>query len=210
MPPPPAGYAADSDADDEYERSLMTSPTVATDDDTSPTESDPPSTENTPTTFGHGESSDASPRTIITEWTTDECAGFIKSLGLAQYCGSFLGMCSWPPAGAARKDGSGTNAKSENEIVGEALVALRHDELKEMGVASVGHRLTILKGVYETKIKQDIPFEADHYVPLCTSPERSFPALEYLLIAYSGRGKQEQPASNTGGHLSPDSLPEAS
>ena len=56
---------------------------------------------------------------------------------------------------------------AENEIVGEALVALRHDELKEMGILSVGHRLTILKAVYETKIKQDIPLDPDHYIPLC-------------------------------------------
>lgn len=56
---------------------------------------------------------------------------------------------------------------AENEIVGEALVALQHDDLKQMGVASVGHRLTILKSVYDIKIKQDIPLESDHYVPLC-------------------------------------------
>lgn len=55
----------------------------------------------------------------------------------------------------------------DNDVVGEALIALKHDELKEMGVASVGHRLTILKSVYETKVKQDIPIDADHYVPLC-------------------------------------------
>lgn len=55
----------------------------------------------------------------------------------------------------------------ENEIVGEALVALQHEDLKEMGIPSVGHRLTILKSVYEIKIKQDIPIESDHYVPLC-------------------------------------------
>lgn len=55
----------------------------------------------------------------------------------------------------------------ENEIVGEALIALRHDELKEMGITSVGHRLTILKSVYETKVKQDVPLDADHYIPLC-------------------------------------------
>lgn len=54
----------------------------------------------------------------------------------------------------------------ENEIVGEALVALQHDDLKQMGVTSVGHRLTILKSVYDLKIKQDIPLESDHYVPL--------------------------------------------
>lgn len=56
----------------------------------------------------------------------------------------------------------------ENDIVGEALVALKHEELKDMGISSVGHRLTILKSVYETKVKQGIPIDPDHYVPLCT------------------------------------------
>lgn len=56
---------------------------------------------------------------------------------------------------------------TENEIVGEALVALQHDDLKSMGIASVGHRLTILKSVYDVKKAQDIPIESDHYVPLC-------------------------------------------
>ena len=56
---------------------------------------------------------------------------------------------------------------SEHGIVGEALIALKHDELKEMGIASVGHRLTILKQVYDMKVKQDIAFEPDDYVPLC-------------------------------------------
>lgn len=58
----------------------------------------------------------------------------------------------------------------ENEIVGEALVALLHDDLKAMGVTSVGHRLTILKSVYDVKKAQDVPIESDHYVPLCMSP----------------------------------------
>ena len=55
----------------------------------------------------------------------------------------------------------------ENEIVGEALIALQHEELKEMGITSMGHRLTILKGVYDVKIQQDIPVEPDHYSPPC-------------------------------------------
>lgn len=38
-----------------------------------------------------------------------------------------------------------------------------------MGIGSVGHRLTILKSVYEIKIKQDVRIESDHYVPLCKS-----------------------------------------
>jgi hypothetical protein len=56
---------------------------------------------------------------------------------------------------------------AENEIVGEALVALQHDDLKSMGIASVGHRLTILKSVYDVKKAQDVPIESDHYLPLC-------------------------------------------
>ena len=87
----PTAYHADSDADDEYERSLLTSPTLHTDDDGSPADSDPPSTEHTPTTFGHGDADRLSPRTIIAEWTTDDCADYITSLGLSQYCEKFLG-----------------------------------------------------------------------------------------------------------------------
>ena len=58
---------------------------------------------------------------------------------------------------------------AENDIVGEALVALLHDDLKSLGITSVGHRLTILKSVYDVKKAQDIPIESDHYVPLCKS-----------------------------------------
>lgn len=39
-----------------------------------------------------------------------------------------------------------------------------------MGISSVGHRLTILKSVYDIKVKQDIPIEVDNYVPLCRFP----------------------------------------
>ena len=58
-------------------------------------------------------------------------------------------------------------ACTENEIVGEALIALRHEELKEMAIISVGHRLMILKGVYDVKIKQDITIDSDHWIPPC-------------------------------------------
>ena len=87
----PTAYHADSDADDEYERSIMTSPLLPTDDDTSPTDSDPPSTEHTPTTFGHADTDRLSPKTFITDWTTNECADYVSSLALSQYCDKFLG-----------------------------------------------------------------------------------------------------------------------
>jgi hypothetical protein len=56
---------------------------------------------------------------------------------------------------------------TEEVISGDVLAALQHAELKEMGVNSVGHRLTILKAVYEMKVKQNVPIEPDDYVPLC-------------------------------------------
>ena len=87
----PTAHYADSDADDEYERSVLASPHLHTDDDTSPTDSDPPSTEPTPT-FGHHESDKMSPLNLISEWTASQCADYISSLGLSQYCDKFLGL----------------------------------------------------------------------------------------------------------------------
>jgi len=77
----------------------------------------------------------------------------------------------------------GLCAFAENEIVGEALVALLHDDLKSMGVTSVGHRLTILKSVYDVKKAQDIPIESDHYVPLCMCLTTSTPNPSRLVLA---------------------------
>ncbi|KAH9883868.1 hypothetical protein F4778DRAFT_584308 [Xylariomycetidae sp. FL2044] len=145
---------AESDADDEYERSLHTSsPVLATDSEISPTDSEGrSSTEHTPTTYGQRSSADRLPETIISEWTAEECADFIATIGLQQYSDRFI----------------------ENEIVGEALVALLHDDLKSMGVTSVGHRLSILKSVYDVKKAQDIPIESDHYVPLSADAEAQY------------------------------------
>ena len=83
----------DSDADDEYERSIITSPIIPTDDENSPTDTDPPSTEPTPTAFGHHvELGKLSPANTIVGWSTGQCADYISDLGLSQYCGYFVGM----------------------------------------------------------------------------------------------------------------------
>ena len=82
-------YHEDSDADDEFERGL-TSPRLPNDSDASPIDSDPASAEHTPTTYGHN-GDDKMPRTIVTEWTANECADYVSSLGLPQYADTFLG-----------------------------------------------------------------------------------------------------------------------
>lgn len=84
-------YHEDSDADDEYERSVIASPALVHDYESSPIESDPPSAEHTPTTFTHGAHA-SSPKGQITQWSADQCAEYVSSLGLSQYAEIFLGM----------------------------------------------------------------------------------------------------------------------
>jgi hypothetical protein len=55
----------------------------------------------------------------------------------------------------------------ENEIAGDVLVHLDHDALKDLDVTSVGHRLYLLKQIYNLKIAHGIKFEKDDYVPIC-------------------------------------------
>lgn len=85
---------SDIDADDEYERSVHAgSPIVAHDSDGSATDSDDlSSSEHTPTTYGAHGNGDRLPQTIISEWTADECADFVTSLGYRQYGDQFIGM----------------------------------------------------------------------------------------------------------------------
>ena len=77
----------------------------------------------------------------------------------------------------------------EEEVNGEALIAIHHDELKEIGIASLGHRLTILKGVYDIKVKQNVPVEPEHYVPLCSYPMAVKSCFLLILISNS-RGRE--------------------
>jgi hypothetical protein len=82
---------AESDADDEYERDMHGSSPIATDVENSPIDSEPPSAEHTPTTYGYRSSADRLPETIISEWTAEECADFIASIGVQQYADRFIG-----------------------------------------------------------------------------------------------------------------------
>ncbi|PFH55296.1 hypothetical protein XA68_10170 [Ophiocordyceps unilateralis] len=82
---------AESDADDEYERSIGDRSPVG-DSEASPIDSEPStSAEHTPTTYAHRPGSDRLPETVMTEWTADECADFIGSIGLPQYADRFVG-----------------------------------------------------------------------------------------------------------------------
>ncbi|KAK4963561.1 hypothetical protein LTR10_001190 [Elasticomyces elasticus] len=148
-----------ADADDEFERTVF-SPTMPTHFDDG--ESDHPSEseeedglvdgEDTPTTQGWGEREGRSPTGSVMQWTEEQVADYISSLSpsLKQYSQAF----------------------ADESINGEALIALHHDELKELGIASVGHRLTILKAVYEQKMRAGVKFEESDYVPISAEGEQ--------------------------------------
>jgi protein STE50 len=84
-------YHEDSDADDEYERSVVASPQLPTDSEASPTDSEFQSPEHTPKIYSNPVEEHGSPRTIVTEWTAEECGDFVAGLGLRQYRTAFLG-----------------------------------------------------------------------------------------------------------------------
>jgi protein STE50 len=87
-----SAYHEDSDADDEYERSVIQSPTLPLEyAESSPTDSGTHSAEHTPTTFTHSRDSKGSPTSLITEWTEEQTADFIADLGLEQYADTFIG-----------------------------------------------------------------------------------------------------------------------
>lgn len=44
---------------------------------------------------------------------------------------------------------------------------LDHEALKDLDVTSVGHRLYLLKQIYNLKIAHGVKFEKDDYVPIC-------------------------------------------
>lgn len=93
-------YQEDSDADDEFERSIFQSPTLPAEYESSPTSSGPLSTEHTPTTFTHSRDSKSVPSDLIVEWSADQTADFIADLGLEQYADTFVGRWhsrTWGP-----------------------------------------------------------------------------------------------------------------
>ncbi|KAI7610512.1 hypothetical protein KC319_g20680, partial [Hortaea werneckii] len=156
-------YDSDGEADDEFERTVFhTSPTMTShydDQESHPSESEEEhesidGDEDTPTTQGWGTDREGrSPTGLMTSWTEEQVADYIASLSpaLKQYSQAF----------------------ANEGIVGDALVALTHDELRELGVASVGHRLTILKAVYEHKVRSGIKVEEGDYVPLSAEGDKA-------------------------------------
>ncbi|KAK5119123.1 hypothetical protein LTR62_000334 [Meristemomyces frigidus] len=151
-----------ADADDEFERTVFTHPAVPTlyDDGESdhPSESDDEEHdlldgEDTPTTQGWGDREGRSPTGNILQWTEEQVADYVTSLNATykQY----------------------SQALVDEGIKGDVLVDLHHEDLLDMGIKSLGDRLTILKSVYELKVRSGIKVEEGQYVPLSAADDRN-------------------------------------
>nr|CAG8435794.1 9000_t:CDS:2 [Entrophospora candida] len=79
----------------------------------------------------------------VTSWDVNKVNYWLSSLGYSAY----------------------ESQIKEQDISGEILVHLDHEALKDLGVRSVGQRVTILKAIYNLKIQHNIPVETGEYVP---------------------------------------------
>ncbi|KAI0704325.1 hypothetical protein BC835DRAFT_1262074 [Cytidiella melzeri] len=86
----------------------------------------------------------------IYDWDEGDVHAWLTTLGLPQY----------------------ENQIREHRVTGDVLCLMDADTLKEVGIATIGQRLAILKAVYQLKLAQQIPIDADHYVPPSEVEER--------------------------------------
>ncbi|KAH9935908.1 uncharacterized protein BXZ73DRAFT_45294 [Epithele typhae] len=89
-------------------------------------------------------------RTIISDWDLTDVHLWLTKIGFPQY----------------------EQQVKEHNINGEVLCLLDPESLKEIGIATIGQRLAILKAVYNVKLAQNIRIEPDHYVPPSEAEER--------------------------------------
>ncbi|KAI0041049.1 hypothetical protein FA95DRAFT_1501961 [Auriscalpium vulgare] len=90
------------------------------------------------------------PQTSILDWDERDVHLFFSSLGFPQYEAQVR----------------------EHGITGDVLCLVNAENLKELGITTVGQRLAILKAVYLSKLAHNIPFEADDYVPPSEAEDR--------------------------------------
>ncbi|EIW79224.1 hypothetical protein CONPUDRAFT_127146 [Coniophora puteana RWD-64-598 SS2] len=79
----------------------------------------------------------------ILDWDENQVHLWFSSLGLPQYEAQIR----------------------EHNISGDILCTLDAENLKNIGISTIGQRLTILKAIYQVKLQHHVPFDADHYVP---------------------------------------------
>lgn len=108
----------------------------------------------------------SSPGSPIVEWDESAVNEYFLGLGLDGYKDVIYGK----QAGLALASGllrSDTRADitPEHGITGDVLCALDNETLVDLGMTSLGHRLNVLRNVYEIKKEQGVEMGEDDWRP---------------------------------------------
>ncbi|KAH6915837.1 protein kinase regulator [Coprinopsis sp. MPI-PUGE-AT-0042] len=95
----------------------------------------------------------------IGDWDEADVHSWLSSLGYPQYEGQIR----------------------EHRIRGDALCLCTADDLKAIGIATIGQRLAILKAIYQVKLAHGVPMDEDHYIPPSELAELSESVTVYKL-----------------------------
>lgn len=85
----------------------------------------------------------------VRQWTTEDVGRWLEKLNLRGYLTAF----------------------EDNNIDGEALLLMDEPALRDIGITSIGHRVTLLDEIYLLKVAHKIPLEPGDWVPQGMSGE---------------------------------------
>ncbi|KAF5352885.1 hypothetical protein D9757_012097 [Collybiopsis confluens] len=114
--------------------------------------------------------SPTSDRSVI-DWDENDVQEWLSSLGFPQYESQIKSRFSVHSYTATRL--TDLFLTPAHRISGDILCFVDADTLKDLGVATIGQRLAILKAVYLLKIANNIPLDSDSYVPPSEAQDRS-------------------------------------
>jgi hypothetical protein len=126
-----------------------------------------------------------SPDGNLLDWDEELVCFWLDKNGFASHQDAIRGQsCPHPyrPSSYSRKEGGRESSPltsprplpcsvllslvaPEHGITGDVLALLSSDDMRDLGISSLGHRLGILKLVYQLKIRQGIPLEEGCWLP---------------------------------------------
>ena len=101
----------------------------------------------------------------ILQWDENDVHAWFTTLGYPQYGNQIRGASLLASESPFPQP---LTSHTEHRVSGDVLCLMDAESLKEVGVATIGQRLAILKAVYQLKLAQQIPIEPDDYIPPCT------------------------------------------
>ena len=71
-------------------------------------------------------------------------------------------------------DGAASLTGADHDVDGAAIAAADHETLRDLGFTTVGHRLSLLRAVFDIKCREGLPID-DDWLPPCASATDTWP-----------------------------------